>query len=174
MELNVNGFTARTYRWFYAKFEMPDNLCPYFWELVIMWTFILPVLIVSAPMLLINKDDDYIKLPAKIFGGLGIYLIIGLILCMFVSVSILWNGWFPNEENLWDDIKFVGFVCWATVLFFSVLGGIKYISEKIRSRRYKRSFMEAGRENNNVLLEFVKSKYHRYCPKIEWKHKNNE
>jgi hypothetical protein len=168
MELNVNGFTARTYRWFYAKFEMPNNLCPYFWELVIMWIFILPVLIISAPLLLINKDEGYVKLSEKIFGGLLTHLIIFLILCMFVSVSVLWNGWYPTNENLWDDIKFTGFGCWIIAIFLSIIEGIKYISRKVRYRKYRVS------KNNNVLLEFVKAKYNRYCPKIEWKHGNDE
>lgn len=175
MELNINGFTARTYRWFYAKEKMPQNLCPYFWELVIMWVLIIPVSIISIPMVLINKDEDYISLPAKIFGGLLIYVMIFLIFCMFVAPSVFWNGFYVSRKNIWDEIQIMGFIGWAIAIFFSSIGLLQFIREKIRSRRYKKLFTTQHKgSKKNIVLEFIKAKYNRYCPKIEWKYENDE
>jgi len=171
MELNINGFTARTYRWFYAEYGMPENLCPYFWKLVIMWVLIIPVSILAIPMLLINKDEGYISLPAKIFGGALLYVGMFLIFCMFVALSVFWNGFHGTSENIWDDLQIMGFCGWASVITFCILSLVKFIKEKMSERKYKKLYTTPYEgHKNNIVFEFIKAKYNKYCPKIEWKH----
>jgi hypothetical protein len=64
MNLNQNSIPAKLYRWFYQKnqYEMPTNLCPYFWQLVVMWIFILPCALLSLPaniFYFFSKDSEY-------------------------------------------------------------------------------------------------------------------
>jgi len=61
MKLNTNSLLAQIYRSFYEVGYMPDNLCSYFWKLIIACIFYPFYLICSFPIIVIDRFKEYIK-----------------------------------------------------------------------------------------------------------------
>jgi hypothetical protein len=178
MNLNYNSITAKLYRWFYAKYEMPKNLCPYFWKLVIMWIFIIPYTILSLPYIAMykwNKGDSVAEKPGT---GLFLYFILGLFLSAMFSISAFWI-WFPDDTFL-SNIQSVGIVVWITAFILGIIEGYKFLRtmylESKRKRDYDRMFDKNNyikpKRESNIIVEWVKSTYNKSCPKIDWNQTN--
>lgn len=56
MNLDLNSKTAQLYRWFYERevWDMPNNLCTYFWQVVVMVIFFIPALIIWLPWFIVR------------------------------------------------------------------------------------------------------------------------
>ena len=60
MKLNSNSISSKLYRWFYGTKELPNNLCPYFWKLVLAWLVLIPYSLVCLPVILTEiYDKEY-------------------------------------------------------------------------------------------------------------------
>ena len=186
MKLNHNSFSAKVYRWFFMKTEMPSNLCPYFWKLVLAFTLSVPVLIVTAVYELFfikNQSKKPADSPSERF-------VLGL-LCwpvLFLTVAVLSPillFWITPENNsiLWNLIS-AGIVTWAIAIIFGIIAGVKHLKEKRddvkwNNRNSDNVYDENGNwipledriieKKPNLIVEFIKAKYNKYCPKIDWK-----
>ena len=86
MKLKENSFSANFYKWVYETKQLPKNLCPYFWKLLLGWviciTFSVPIFISLIPMLIVSLFDKDIKedLNGNKYGfavaGLIVYFLI--------------------------------------------------------------------------------------------------
>lgn len=175
MKLNINSVSARLYRWFYATSVMPQSLCPYFWKLILMWVFILPYTILSLPCILIDlKESDYKTTGERAGVGLIMWFIIGMITCM-----LSWIGLFfvtPTKESLFINMLFIGGIGWMFAIIIGCVALFKWIKEKWENRHIR--YDENGRriwepKQSSIVAEFIKAKYNKYCPKIDWKHNND-
>lgn len=175
MKLNINSVSARLYRWFYATAKMPQSLCPYFWKLVLMWVFILPYTILSLPVILMDlKDPDSRTTGERPGIGAIIWFILGMTICM-----LSWLGLFfvlPTKDSIYMHMLTAGGIGW---LFTIVIGGIalfKWAKEKWENRNVKydengyRIWTRPEPKQDSILVSFVKAKYNKYCPKIDWNH----
>lgn len=142
MELSIKSWHAKVYNFFYLE-DLPKSLCPYFWKLVLAIFVLIPFLI-------------------TVFLG-SIALIITLIVYLFHVKLSLFFSWHHFEMLL----IFIGIV--AVVV--SVILSIGYIVSKITDRynNKKKYFVSKSKvKNPTILQEFVKAKYNKYCPKINW------
>lgn len=186
MKLNHNSFSAKVYRWFFMKTEMPSNLCPYFWELVLAYTLSIPVLVVTAIYEIICMKDQKNK-PADTPGerfilGILAWVVLFIIVCLISPIALFWTT--PEKDSsLWNLIS-AGLLVWATVVIVGIIIGIKYLKEKRDTSKFDKRIKgrrsvydedghwiryEYAEPKPNILLEFIKAKYNKYCPKIEWK-----
>jgi hypothetical protein len=157
MELNKNSVTSKIYRWFYNKAsnEMPNNLCPYFWQLVFMWIVFIPSVILSLPY------SIYYKLNFNKFEhhpGVGI---VGWAFLYFVKCSLISFGWlfFEYEKASYlECCAFLGILIIFISLMIFLPEIIKYFKPKTHTK-----------PKPNIIIEFTKAKYNKYCPKIDWK-----
>jgi len=162
MELNKNSLTAKTYRWFYNKklHEMPTNLCPYFWKLVLMWITFIPSILLSLPYTVfttIDKDEKTEHNPAV---GLIIWLFLFILQCIFIAFGYLF---FEYEKDSYLGSCAVG--GFFAIILLSILGIIELI------RYLNKRTNKSERKQSNIIIEFVKAKYNKYCPQITWKTK---
>lgn len=180
MKLNHNSISARLYRWFYMAKEMPQTLCPYFWKLVIMWIFILPISIISAPLIIAKqKQADWF---VRIIGGIFIWFLVFVAFLALFPITYFFWGWFsPNTTfRIWQG---TGIFIWMLMIVCSAILGTFYLitryRDKKRSSQYEWVWDDYGdyvrnhkyrlyEEKPNILIEFIKAKYNRYCPKIDW------
>lgn len=176
MELNLNSLTTKLYRWFYNQYEMPNTLCPYFWKMVIMYVFIIPYSIISLPQIifeLITKERS--EAPRIAIGGiLYILLFFGFTILFTLATLPIWGYFPPNSVgNIFQIIGTICFVGGLSVLITHLIITYrlnrtrKFIFDKktdgyIRNPKYKY-------EKPNLVKEFIKAKYNKYCPKINWK-----
>lgn len=188
MKANKNGVNARLYRWFYMKKDMPNTLCPYFWKLVIMWIFILPVSILCLPMTISNKitgDSDSQKIDEwfpRIIANLLLYGIFYFAIAMVFSISYFVWGIFP-EKTFYRSFQLAGFMGWGVSIIAGIALGITYVITKTREKKARRARQYIWDENGdyvlnpeyveyeprpNIIIEFIKAKYNKYCPKIDW------
>ena len=180
MKLNHNSTSARLYRWFYMAKDMPQTLCPYFWKLVIMWIFILPVGLISLPLAMAKeKADDW---QLRLLGGFVSWGIVFVAFLAIFPITYLFWGWFnPNTTfRIWQGI---GILIWMIALISSIVFIIIHLYKKRRDSRhtqYEWIWNEDGdyvlnpeyspyEERSNIFIEFIKAKYNKYCPKIDWK-----
>jgi hypothetical protein len=179
MELNRNSISARVYRNFYETSNMPESLCPYFWKLVAAW----PVTILFLPLLLpfwiaenFNKDkSNRMPFPAQAFIGILMYGVLFCVFCIGVTISSIWITHYQGTH--WYDWYLTGWVGIFVALVGSIVFLISKLKERRRQKRMGSRYDENGNylpyggepEKSNILVEFIRAKYNKYCPKIDWK-----
>jgi hypothetical protein len=175
MKLDKNGISAKLYRWFYGIEQMPSNLCPYFWKLSFMYLFIIPYSIINLPAIIVKDWGD--SSSARTVSS---FIIWGFLFLVFVALYLpisyfIW-GWGP-KNSLMLGIQKAGFVFWFAGLLVLITMWILNAKNKKRNRKTIWSEDEYQYIENPdyrptfiaIVKEFIKAKYHRYCPKIDWK-----
>lgn len=169
MELNRNSISARVYREVYNTRHMPESLCPYFWKLVLAY----PLIVVLLPLLIptwitLKFQDDADKdfpIGAKAVMGALLYGFGFVIFMIGVFISSFWVTYYIKTP-MYQFYFCGGFI----TLILGVAGGYLLVKSLIVNRKYKRKFNnEYVEEKPNLIVEFVKAKYNKYCPKITWK-----
>lgn len=176
MKLNINSASARLYRWFYMTQSMPQSLCPYFWKLVLMWVFILPYAILSLPVLLVDSKDSISgadRISARIGIGIIWWFLIGFVVCMLSPIGLIFSS--PQKDSVFMNMLMIGTLCWTCLIIFGCIELFKWAKAKWRNRHVKydengwRIWEPVNEKEPNIVKEFIKAKYNKYCPKIEWK-----
>jgi hypothetical protein len=172
MNLKINSNSARLYRWFYATQKMPESLCPYFWKLVIMWSLIVPYSIISLPLIVLKYDRDKSTTERAVVGMLFWFLLfIGISMIFFIG--IFWID--LKDYKKFSAIFATGLVGWAASVTIAILGLIHWLKDKWKSRHIRydengyRIYTDPVKQDS-ILVSFVKAKYNKYCPKINWKY----
>lgn len=177
MELNRNSISARVYRNFYETSNMPESLCPYFWKLVAAW----PLTILFFPLLLpfwigenFNKDkSNRMPFPAQALIGLILYLLLYFLFCIGVTISAFWITY--SEKSDWYARYLLGWVVIGVIAICLITYGIIEWRNHLRIKKMESRYDENGNYLPNeepkpsIIVEFVKAKYNKYCPKIDWK-----
>jgi hypothetical protein len=156
---------------------MPESLCPYFWKLVVAW----PITILLTPLLIpfwiidkLDKNDTIdLPIPAQAFIGLLIYGSLFLLFCIGVTISSIWITHYQGSS--WYEWYFCGFITMFGILAVGVILLFRNLKKKRRQKRMESRYDENGNylpteePKPNILVEFIKAKYNKYCPKIDWK-----
>lgn len=178
MNLNLNGISARLYRWFYETDVMPLTLCPYFWKLVIAYMLFIPWAIITLPTRMFVTDTENGSERFLVSMLLWV-LIIAAVLAIF-SVTAFWG--FYGEKTFFGSMQRAGLIIICVVATVSATFGIIHLVKNMQDRkRYtQREYIwnyndEYVKNPNyvaprpNLVKEFIKAKYNKYCPKIEWR-----
>jgi hypothetical protein len=177
MELNYNSLSARVYRNFYEKSHMPESLCPYFWKLVAAW----PLTILLSPLLIpfwiVDKlsggDNESVPFPAQVLISLLMYGAVFCVFCLGVTFSSIWITHY--QGTCWYAWYISGFI----IMFVALVGSAVFLISKLKDRRRQKrlesrydengNYLPTEEEKPNILVEFIRAKYNKYCPKINWK-----
>lgn len=161
MQLNENSWHARLYKVMHDYPKLPEDLCNYFWKLVLI-IITLP-LYSSALLVRIRKDTRRtIRGSGIIVFGLGVNaILLALIACVHAihreqDLSLL----------LSTIIVFIGIPVGVVLLLFAVYlidRGVKEIQNK---KQDEDSIV-------SITSEYIKAKKENYCPRIEWRKYEN-
>ena len=162
MILNKNSISAKLFRWFYRTSELPTNLCPYFWKLVMAYVFAIPLFIITLPYAIIDKDSRNQSLGERIGLGIVCWFILSLLIAALSLIMLFWYT--PVKDSFLESLIHCGFAVWATGLMTGVMWFIYYLGEKIKERRN----LPKEEKRSNIIVEMVKATYYKYCPKIDW------
>jgi hypothetical protein len=162
MILNKNSISAKLFRWFYGTRELPTNLCPYFWKLVMAYVFAIPLFIITLPYAIIDKDSRNQSLGERIGLGIVCWFILSLLIAALSPIMLFWYT--PVKDSFLESLIHCGFAVWATGLMTGVMWFIYYLGEKIKERRN----LPKEEKRSNIIVEMVKATYYKYCPKIDW------
>jgi hypothetical protein len=162
MKLNQNSLSAKLYRWFYKTDTMPTNLCPYFWKLVTAVILSPLFAIYTLPYEIINYKRGCRDTYGDMLGiSLSCWCFIAAVICMISSLGLFLH--IPNKSSLLWVMMAVGFCLWSCLILVGITWAIAKTKEHLQS---KNSNTE---KTDNIIVEMVKAKYHKYCPKIDWK-----
>jgi hypothetical protein len=180
MKLNSNSISSKLYRWFYGTKELPNNLCPYFWKLVLAWLVFIPYSLFCLPVILHELFDKNYKYTDNSTGkrigfSLGIYVILFFI---FSMLSVI--GWFfvlPEKDSFYQFMGTIGILFWIVLIVIGGIEGTKALIEWNYRRKIKYDengyrIYDEPKEKTYLIVEFTKAKYNKYCPKIDWMDKN--
>jgi hypothetical protein len=162
MKLNKNSISAKLFRWFYRTSELPTNLCPYFWKLVMAYVFAIPLFIISFPYVIIDKDSCNESLGTRIGLGFVCWFVLFLLITALTPIMLFWHT--PVKGSLLETLIEIGVFTWMTGLIIGVGWFIHHLGEKIKERRN----LPKEEKRSNIIVEMVKATYYKYCPKIDW------
>jgi len=177
MKLNQNSISSKLYRWFYGTKELPNNLCPYFWKLVLAWLVLIPYSLVCLPVIIMEiYDKDYKYNDNSTGKRIGMsaltYFILFIIICMVTFFGLFFIE--PEKDSLYGFMGTLGAFVWLLSIIIGIIEGVKAIKRWNYNRKIKydengyRIWNQPKEEKTYLVVEFVKAKYHKYCPKIEW------
>lgn len=177
MKLKSNSISSKLYRWFYVTKELPNNLCPYFWKLVLAWLVLIPYSLFCLPVILHELFDKNYRYTDNSTGkriGIStvIYGMIFLILCMILFFGLFFIK--PEKDSLYGFMGTIGGLLWVISIVIGIIEGTKALNEWNQRRKIKydedgyRIWDEPKEEKTYLVVEFVKAKYNKYCPKIDW------
>lgn len=156
MQLSSTSTSARLYKWFYDTSRLPSNLCPYFWKQLFMWLAIIPYSILCLPTILIERFKRGPAHESRIVGSIGIYMILFLAFTVGVFAADFYFHF--KVGTAWHSFSGVGFFVSAVLLMLATFAVCAVTLDKV-----------IDSEVSNVTSEFIKAKYNKYCPQIEWK-----
>lgn len=157
MNLNRNSLHARLYRFFYATDEMPRNLCPYFWKLLLAFAVIVPYVVIALPIFICDHlIKERTASGARLGLGLLVWLALGFTLALacgnYHIIRFLCNLKFNKELSsfaaFYDGIIIIIFLIWT----------IRTLLKKAHSKE----------PPEYIVIEFIKASYNKYCPSIKW------
>ena len=170
MTLNENSFNANLYRWFYGKYNLPTNLCPFFWKLVAAWILFIPFSIFCLPTIVMDIFSGNFTLEEKPGDRLWISLVIwnGLFLatCMVLAIPLIFTdfGDFTNLGRTGILLWIIGLIIGTIYLCFH--GYDKYLDSNKKYDQWGYRIYEE--KTDNILIGFIKAKYNEWCPVITW------
>jgi len=171
MKLNQNSLSAKLYRWFYKTDTMPTNLCPYFWKLVTAVILSPLFAIYTLPYEIINYKRRHWANAYKrrfwdtygdmLLESLLYWLLIALVICMILPLGLFF--YIPDKSSLLWIMISIGLICWVSLIVFGIGWSI------VKTAEYSKSKKIDDEKTDNIIVEMVKAKYHKYCPNIDWK-----
>ena len=177
MTLNSNSISSKLYRWFYGTNDLPTNLCPYFWKLVLAWLVLVPYSLVCLPMIVLELTDKGYKYSDTSTGKrIGMSVVAYFMLLAITSMVALICAFFvsPEKGSFYLSLSTLGAMMWVIAIVISVVEGYKAFKDWNYRRKIK--YDENGRRiytelkpKTYLIVEFAKAKYNKYCPKIDWK-----
>ena len=167
MKLNKNSISAKLFRWFYRTSELPTNLCPYFWKLVMAYVFAIPLFIISFPYIIIDKYSWTLSHGNRIWKGFVYWFILFLLITALTPIMLFWHT--PVKDSFLETLMIYGFFELAVGLTIGVMWSIHHLGKKIKERKWESRNLPKKEKTSNILVEMIKATYHKYCPKIDWK-----
>jgi formate hydrogenlyase subunit 3/multisubunit Na+/H+ antiporter MnhD subunit len=178
MRLNKNSVSSRLYKWFYAVSEyqgLPNNLCPYFWKLVLMYLTIIPYTLISIPVVVYDMFDKQYENGERKTGerlGISVGIYIGLFILTTLISAILALFIKVEKNTLFEFLVVGGCLFWTGLIVIGVIEGVKHLREySTRDESYfdeQQDKWVVKKAKVNMTTEFIKAKYNKYCPKIDW------
>ena len=136
---------------------LPTNLCPYFWKVLFSFIIFIPNLVMQLPILIISIfTKTNIECNEK--RSLGLVSYFGIVTLYFIIISNYHLIKYFFESYSYDsELATIG----AIINCFIIFGIIIYLLINI----YERITFSLS---ENIIIEFTKGKYGKYCPKIDW------
>ena|SRR5688572_4544682 len=171
MNLSEKSWHAKLY---YLTFgedsNLPNNLCPYFWKLVLcliifipfsLWYFLLFIFYFVRNI--IQDEGDYISEDGYLSEQFIFATMCNLVIFLLFCMAYVWLMPLTSKFNSFQAFGIIGYVLLLIGAFIAIR---EYWKEH---RPYKRPTEEEYKEPRpSILIEFIKAKYNRYCPKIDW------
>jgi len=172
MKIYETSFSTKFYQWFYCLdfYELPKNLCPYFWRMLFAIIICVPYAIFCVPAIARETIDSIrgtyyygqTETTKRISFSFTFYFFTGFLICMGFAVADFFFIDFARGsiQQTFVGSGIVGWVILCLLLFLYLVSRIFEGTSKVASR--------------SITVQYVKSWYHKYCPPIELINKEDE
>lgn len=160
LEYNTKSWHSRLYMSTYGldRSELPDNICAYFWKLLLAIVLFIPSYIGHIVNLFVKNEQD--RIPA------GVTSLITLFTTVF-GIPFLENDAFTYINII--KSHFLGILVVLTATSILIVGGLIGMGVDYLYKKFKRS--SKLNPSTNPIKEGFKAFKGKYCSKIEWTNK---
>jgi hypothetical protein len=119
-------------------------------------------------------DKGYDNGDRKTGERLGISFGVYFALWLLVAVITTIVGLFVKIEpkSFWEFTQLLGYLIWFIAIIVGAVEGFKYLREYSTTDKgywdYTQDKWVVKKAKVNLTTEFIKAKYNKYCPKIDW------
>lgn len=145
MRINTNGFTYRLMDTLYEDHRISENLCVYFWQAVLAY-FI----------------GSFMSFLVAWMGLGALFAPVQIIFWHFTGV-----GFIPEAHWLFPPVVIFCFVYIIAAVFWVSVGVKWCITNWCITNVFKFDNMESPKPDS-VVIEYIKAKKNKFCPKIEF------
>jgi hypothetical protein len=140
-----------------------------------MYLTIIPYTLISIPVVVYDLfDKNYSNGDRKTGERLGIS--VGVYIALFILatlISAILALFIKVEKNtLFEFLVVGGCLFWTGLIVIGVIEGVKHLREYSTTDKSYYSETEKKwiyeKTKVNLTTEFIKAKYNKYCPKIDW------
>lgn len=181
-DLSQKSWHCQLYRLIYGH-ELPTNLCPYFYKVMLAIILFLPLIMFTAVAALFAEVVNlfhakevrfHLYQDAKSESGLlSRDMLAAAFVVNWVCFYVFELIWFPfhyNEKGPLTTMGFGIYICTAAILLsivnYFLFKGIDWLIDKMRTSK---SAPKTESKESSLVLSYIKSKYQKHCPKINWK-----
>lgn len=160
MELKTKSWYVWLWEYTYAE-DLPNNLCPFFWKLIVAMLLFVPNIIFRIPVTIGNVFFKSKVERGDARTGIGIFLY-GLILTALLILFCEYNLIRASLNFYSYDQRAANIGLGMLVAGICLLIGY-YWQEHNTTDKVKHV------ASNNILVNFTKAWYNNHCPRINWK-----
>jgi hypothetical protein len=118
--------------------------------------------IYTLPYEIINyKRSRWDTYGDMLLTSLTYWFFIAAIICMISTLGLFF--YIPDKGSLLWVMMVLGFCVWTSLIIVGITWAI------VKTVVYLESKKSDDEKTDNIIVEMVKAKYHKYCPKIDWK-----
>ncbi len=143
MELKTTSWHSKLYNYSYTS-SLPNNLCSYFWKVIL-------AMIVSPLSLPVGLSMRGENLALKTF--VNIICLVCFCICSFAFIYA------PLIEEDFIPMISILIIIGIGLLIYGFYNLVEYLDKR---NRYKP-------KQPNIFIEYIKATKENYCPKITWK-----
>ena len=157
MKASTKSWHYLLYRSTYVKYP-PNNLCPYFWSLIIAILLYIPITILRLPelirMLIMERKIEIDEKTSAMGANMWVIITIlsGFTILHINLIKAMFNT-YSYDSSLANITVIIDLIIIAIVAGHLI---------------YKNIYEKEPNKETNIVEEFIKAKYYKYCPKIEW------
>lgn len=140
-----------------------------------MYLTIIPYTLFSIPVVVYDLFDKQYdngdrKTGERLGVSVGVYIALFVLAALISAIAAIFLK--VDKGSLFEFLVVGGCLFWAGLTVIGVIEGVKYLREYSTTNE---SFYDHQQERwvtkktkVNMTTEFIKAKYNKYCPKIDW------
>ena len=140
-----------------------------------MYLTIIPYVLFSIPVVVYDLFDKQYengdrKVGERLGISVGVYIALFVLAALISAIAAIFLK--VDKGSLFEFLVVGGCLFWAGLTVIGVIEGVKYLREYSTTNE---SFYDSQQDRwvtkktkVNMTTEFIKAKYNKYCPKIDW------
>jgi hypothetical protein len=146
-----------------------------------MYLTFIPYVLFSIPVVVYDLfDKNYSngdrKTGERLGISVGVYIGLFVLAALISAIAAIFLK--VDKGSLFEFLVVGGCLFWAGLTVIGVIEGVKYLREYSTTNE---SFYDSQQDRwvtkktkVNMTTEFIKAKYNKYCPKIDWVENDND
>jgi 4-hydroxybenzoate polyprenyltransferase len=141
---------------------------------VLMYLTFIPYVLFSIPVVVYDLFDKQYKNGDRKTGerlgiSVGIYIALFIVSALISAIVALFIK--VEKDTLFEFLVVGGCLFWVGLVVIGIIEGVKHLREYTTTNKSyydEQQGWVTKKTKVNMTAEFIKAKYNKYCPKIDW------